>query len=403
MVFQKNLVDFLANQQPRIEQWFNTVWQGCIPPFTSSVDLRNAGFKIAAIDANFFPAGFNNLPSLASSFSQQMKTTLKERYPAAQRLLIIPENHTRNLAYYHSLTHLATLLEIAGFEVKIASLLLKEEKMKIDLSDDESFYLYALQKKASTLFIEGFIPDLILLNHDLSDGLPEILKNVTQPIEPSPSLGWWKRRKSQHFCHYQTICQQFAQHFNLDVWQLAPFFYSCEGIDFLEKKGFDCLVETSSQLLEKIQQKYLAYQLPDAPFLILKADAGTYGMSVLSISHVQEIVDLNRKQRNKLSRRKGKQKVESVILQEGIPTIEKSATNQAVAEPVLYMTGTKVMGGFYRVHPHRSAHDNLNTPGMGFEPMNFLPDTNSLHYAYSVIARLSLLAMAQEAKEGALI
>ena len=51
---------FLA-EQTRIEAWFRQQWQLTPAPFYASVDLRNAGFKLAPVDTNLFPAGFNNL------------------------------------------------------------------------------------------------------------------------------------------------------------------------------------------------------------------------------------------------------------------------------------------------------------------------------------------------------
>ena len=54
-------------------------------------------------------------------------------------------------------------------------------------------------------------------------------------------------------------------------------------------------------------------------------------------------------------------------------------SNDAVAEPVIYMIDRYVVGGFYRVHTGRGKDENLNAPGMHFEPLAFetscyLPD-----------------------------
>ena len=51
---------FLTHQV-EIECWLRSEWHKTPPPFYCSVDLRNAGFKLAPIDTNLFPAGFNNL------------------------------------------------------------------------------------------------------------------------------------------------------------------------------------------------------------------------------------------------------------------------------------------------------------------------------------------------------
>ena len=51
----------LLARQSHIEAWFRGQWRETPAPFYGSVDLRNAGFKLAPVDTNLFPAGFNNL------------------------------------------------------------------------------------------------------------------------------------------------------------------------------------------------------------------------------------------------------------------------------------------------------------------------------------------------------
>ena len=46
---------------PAIERWFRLEWMEHTPPFYSSVDIRNAGFKLAPVDTNLYPGGWNNL------------------------------------------------------------------------------------------------------------------------------------------------------------------------------------------------------------------------------------------------------------------------------------------------------------------------------------------------------
>ena len=54
---EKTIID----STPAIERWFRLEWQDHTPPFYCSVDLRNAGCKLAPVDNNLFPGGFNNL------------------------------------------------------------------------------------------------------------------------------------------------------------------------------------------------------------------------------------------------------------------------------------------------------------------------------------------------------
>ena len=51
----------LLEAQPTIEHWLRGQWTEHTAPFYASVDLRNSGFKLAPVDTNLFPGGFNNL------------------------------------------------------------------------------------------------------------------------------------------------------------------------------------------------------------------------------------------------------------------------------------------------------------------------------------------------------
>ena len=54
---ERCIVDAMAS----IEHWLRSQWQVHETPFYCSVDLRNSGFKLAPVDTNLFPGGFNNL------------------------------------------------------------------------------------------------------------------------------------------------------------------------------------------------------------------------------------------------------------------------------------------------------------------------------------------------------
>ena len=51
----------VLDSMPAIERSFRLEWMEHTPPFYTSVDLRNAGFKLAPVDTNLFPGAFNNL------------------------------------------------------------------------------------------------------------------------------------------------------------------------------------------------------------------------------------------------------------------------------------------------------------------------------------------------------
>jgi len=114
----------ILTAQPTIEHWFRTQWQEHTPPFYTSVDLRNSGFKLAPVDTNLFPGGFNNLnPDFIPLCVHAVQSAVEKICPEARGVLLIPENHTRNQFYLQNLEQLARILRQAGLNVRIGSLL----------------------------------------------------------------------------------------------------------------------------------------------------------------------------------------------------------------------------------------------------------------------------------------
>src|SRR5579864_1832837 len=93
----------LQEKQAEIQAWFEAEWRKTPPPIYGSVDLRNAGFKLAPVDMNLFPSGFNNLnPAFREDVIQAAKAAILEQRPQARVLGLIPESHTRNLFYWEN-------------------------------------------------------------------------------------------------------------------------------------------------------------------------------------------------------------------------------------------------------------------------------------------------------------
>jgi glutamate--cysteine ligase len=95
----------------------------------------------------------------------------------------------------------------------------------------------------------------ILLNNDLSAGIPDILKNIEQNLMPPLHAGWASRRKSQHFKAYDEVVKSFAEFIKVDPWLINPYFDHASGIDFHARQGEDELVTKVEQILNKIQSK----------------------------------------------------------------------------------------------------------------------------------------------------
>jgi glutamate--cysteine ligase len=401
----------ILDQRPEIERWFRTQWLENEVPFYTSVDLRNSGFKLAPVDTNLFPGGFNNLnPDFLPLCVHAAMSAVQKICPDTRRFMLVPENHTRNLHYLSNVATLKRILEGAGLTVRIGSLIPDlKEPLHVEASNGERLTLEPIQRKGNRVGLQDFDPCAVLLNNDLSAGIPAILRGIDQDILPPLVAGWSTRRKSQHFHAYDKVAEDFAKLIGIDPWVVNPAFSQCGKVNFSEKEGEECLAANVEFVLGEIREKYAEYGITEQPFVIVKADAGTYGMGIMTVKSVDDVRNLNRKTRNKMATIKDSQPVHEVIIQEGVYTFE--SLEGAVAEPVVYMVDQFVVGGFYRVHTERGIDENLNSPGAQFKPLAFETDCHSpdcsgapgdtpnRFYTYGVVARLAMLAAAAEIRQ----
>lgn len=83
----------ILDSLPAIERWFRLQWQDHTPPFYGSVDLRNAGYKLAPVDMNLFPGGFNNLSEqMLPAAVQAAQSAIDRICPDARNVLLIPSD-----------------------------------------------------------------------------------------------------------------------------------------------------------------------------------------------------------------------------------------------------------------------------------------------------------------------
>lgn len=394
----------ITDNHQRVEDFFARKFHQNPPLFYNSVDIRHAGFKIAPIDTNCFPAGFNNLSDTSKELAKDVTDKfLTKNFPNAKKIIIIPEGHTRNLPY---LTNVAYLEEIIGAkrEVKVGTLNENiTESTKIDLENGLFITLHPLKKlEANLLTIDGFEADIAILNNDLTDGIPNLLQNLETPIIPSKNIGWHNRAKSDHFDIYNELAIEMASILEIDPWLISSLHDSCDDIGFKEKKGIDCLSKHVDQINEKLTEKYKAYLINDAPYCYIKADSGTYGIAVWPVTSGTEVLDINKKARNKMNMLKGSVQNNQVLVQEGIKTIDK--IKNTIAEPMIYMIGGQVIGNLFRTNDSRDEKISLNAAGAVFhdleqlsnEDINLGSEKEKITIVYALIARLAALAAAIE-------
>ena len=390
-----------ATRAHDIEAWFAERYEDAPPPFYSSTDLRYSGLKLAPVDTNLFPAGFNNLSERAKELAaKRFAERLVRDYPDAKKILILPEHHTRNQGYIHNLSVLKTLLEEAGAEVKIGRM--DEEAVTLETDSGIALASTPIERKGNYVATkDGYQPDLLVVNNDLTAGAPEILCSLEQPIIPPTGLGWYRRKKSVYFNAYDEQVRAFSEAFDIDGWRLRTISHQCGKINFKERKGIECVAIGVEKVIHKLQEKYKQYDIKDDPYVFIKADSGTYGMGIMTVRSGEEVYEMNKKSRNKMNVIKEGSVNTEVIIQEGVPTIDTKG--EGIAEPVIYMVDGKSVGGAWRVHEGRDAYKNLNAQGMHFAPMKdemieSYADAAPAHIkAQKLVAELASLAAAHEA------
>jgi glutamate--cysteine ligase len=142
--------------------------------------------------------------------------------------------------------------------------------------------------------------------------------------------------------------------------------------------------------------------------VFVKNNSGTYGMGIMVVHSADELRQMNRRTKNKMSTGKNKLAISSVAVQEGVPTA--TLVDRLAAEPVIYLMGCELIGGFLRTNTEKGAEDNLNSQGMVFK-MLCMSDLRELEkdpeddetkklpvleMIYGAVARVSALATGRE-------
>ncbi len=397
----KTIADILQNllisQEAKINDWFVKQYQNQQSCFYSSVDIRDSGHKIVPVDTNLFPAGFNNLtPHGISQAALNAKNYILKYHGECKKILIIPENHSRNNFYFANVQTLKSILEQADFIVEIALLAAGDDVLAEIINNAPDLQISSAKRIDDKLLKDnGFIPDLILLNTDLTSGVPAELQNLSQPIIPDVRHGWYQRTKSVHFTSYDQVLELFCQEFNIDKFLLSAAHYRCGRINFKEQTGIECVALAVNKAIHHLQKKYAEYGIKDEPYVYIKAERGTYGMGIMTATSSDDIYAMNKKIRNKMDVIKEGVINSEVIIQEGIRTINK--VNGNVAEPLIYLVDGEAVGCFFRSNSMKDDFGNLNSKGAQISnDLSSIDGDKSKVSAYNLVAKLAALAAARE-------
>lgn len=408
------MIDVLAKKikakEGDLEIWYQNQLAQASPPITASVDLRNAGFKMVAVDTNIFPSGFQHL---CKTFRNRSAETLGEYFrhegQGASKVLIVTEGFTRNLPYWESVLSLKNMIEQAGLQVRVGFPgHLPRDPHEILLPSGTALRVELLKSVGTRVQVKDFDPDFILLNNDCSDGIPMALQGTWQKIYPSPLYGWHRRRKFRHFLATHKLTQKFAAQIGEDPWRMLPITSLEQNVHLDQRGDLERLAAGVKRLLDQVNEKYKEYGIKDTPYVFIKSDVGTFGLGQIHTTDPSEILNLGRRAKANLLSSKGDSRPTNFLIQEGVPTIDQ--LEGAPIEPILYFVGAELVGGFFRVHQDRDVYSSLNAPGATFKCLCFhkveeckVPDLDlhcgaqaSFFCVAKWLGKIALLASAQE-------
>ncbi len=399
----------ILDSMPAIERWFRLEWMEHTPPFYTSVDLHNAGFKLAPVATDLFPGAFNHLtPEMLPLAVQAAMAAIEKICPEARNLLLIPGPAVRSSFYLQNLQSLVQIFNQAGLNVRLGSV---DPEVKaptpLALPDGGELVVEPLLRTRGRLGLKDFDPCTILLNNDLATGVPRALQHLhEQYLLPPLHAGWTVRRKNRHLRSYEEVAKKFAKLLGMDPWLIHPLHGAGGTVDAGGADPLDTLRDNVEALFTKVRRKYKEYGINERPFVIVKADAGSDGGGLVALRDLRELDQLVPRLRERLAAA-GTEGPVDVIVQEGVATFER--IHEAVAEPVVYMIDRYVVGGFYRVHADRGADAALDPAGASFVPLAFAESSQlprrgarpgasapNRFYMYGVVARLAMLAAAYE-------
>jgi glutamate--cysteine ligase len=396
MNFLAEKTQLLEEKRGEIMEWFVEKRAQVPLPIYGSVDIRDADWKVAVVDANHFPAGFNNIsPEDEPLISKLLREHINKLHEGCSWVHLYPESHTRNQAYAENVSTIKRLLEAGGFRCTVGSPELNGHGSIDTLS--VPLKLVNVEAVDDGLLVDGEKPCLILLNNDLATGLVPGLG--VQQVSPPPQMGWHIRRKSEHYQALQTYVDEMANLLNIDPWHLMSEWFVSED-KCLDHES--CRIELAAEIDEfiaRIKQRYVKLNIDREPVVFVKNDRGTYGLGILVITSGEQLLQLSNRKMKKLMYSKGGADVENFLIQEGVPTALKSVEGYPV-EPVVYLVDGEAASWFYRINSKKGDVDNLNTPSSHFQTYSEVGEIygKRAHGWHALVAELSMLAMGREAQ-----
>lgn len=391
----------LLSQCNELVEWYEGKLNQAYVPFYASFDIRDAGFKIGNVDGNIFPAGFNNICQMdKDSAPDLMSDFLKNQFPEVKSILVLTEDHLKNIYYWENIITIKELLMESGYKVSVGMLSdAIDGEVELASFSGKKIKVEKVVSEAGQLCTQGLTPDLVISNNDFSHAYPDIDFSKTK-MTPMRELGWYQRKKHSYFENYNQLVGEFAELISEDPWLFQVKTERFHQFDVTAEESRTQLAEKVDQMIASVQEKYSEHGISEAPYVFVKNNSGTYGLGVVEAQKGSDIESWNYKSKKKMKAAKGGGGISEVIIQEGVPSV--LTTDNATAEPVLYMVGSELVGGFLRTHEKKDSHQSLNSPGAVYKrlclsDLKVRAEGCVLENVYGWVAKIGLLAISQEA------
>jgi len=396
MSYLHNLTEVLESKRQEITEWMAKKRQEVPIPIYGSVDIRDCGWKVAVVDANHFPAGFNNVSNDDEEvLSKLLHDHIVRKIPNCKWVHLYPESHTRNPGYVENVSTIKRLIEKAGFRCTVGSPELEGHGSLDGITGP--LLLDQVLITNDEISIKGEKPDLVMLNNDLTEGMVDGLS--ASDVSPPPHMGWQRRRKSEHYQHLQQYIEEICEIIEVDPWHLLTDWFVSEDKCLEKESCRRMLANEVDEFLARIAAKYDALGIDREPVAFIKNDRGTYGLGIMVVTSGDQLLTLSNRKFKKLMYSKGGVDVENFLIQEGVPTTMKTSDG-ATVEPVVYLVDGEAASWFYRINNKKGEMENLNSPSARFRSFSEVGDSFGTHARtwHALVAELSMLAMGAESQ-----
>jgi glutamate--cysteine ligase len=401
MKLKEKLHKVFLEKEDIISEWFSGKIASGDYPFYCSFDIRESDHKLAPVDANMFPAGFNNICQAdREAMGELLEKCAEFKKLNLNTIAVFCEEHTNNPYYWDNVKSLIDLFEGQGFK---AFAILPNQDLDINEIETASGFKVTIHKiklnDGETFLTDGTKLDFILSNNDFSSAFDSWISEVKTPSLPPLYMGWHKRRKHSFFEIYNDLVNEFAEIIDIDPMSLRVETEKFNEFNIEDKESLSVLSKKVSDMKDDLIAKYNDRGFKDEPYFFVKNSYGTYGLGVVEVKKPEDILSWNYKSRKKMKATKGGGHVSSVIIQEGIPTT--LSYEGAPGEAVIYLLGCGLAGGFIRTNKRKGDLDSLNAPGavfqrMCFSDLEFQRENKLLENVYGTIARIGALALGLE-------